>query len=112
LTSDDESFLLWNGEIFGGVKVPDEANDTLVVFDLFQHCQDDSDLVLQISKIHGPWAFIYWQAKRKKLWFGRDIFGRRSLLWKHSSGPISTIALTSVASRPNVGTNNQVKNLI
>ncbi len=35
----------------------------------------------------------------QKLWFGRDYFGRRSLLWHLPSNPDDVLAITSVTER-------------
>uniref|UniRef100_A0A671T7Q4 Asparagine synthetase domain-containing protein 1 n=1 Tax=Sinocyclocheilus anshuiensis TaxID=1608454 RepID=A0A671T7Q4_9TELE len=59
------NMLLWNGEVFGGLRVDLGENDTKV------HC----------------------------IWFGRDFFGRRSLLWKFNPERTS-FTLSSVASLP------------
>jgi len=60
--------------------------------------QEDHISVPQLlSKIKGPWALIYWQAKSKTLWFGRDAFGRRSLLVHWPSLNDSRLLLSSVA---------------
>ncbi|KAI3355911.1 hypothetical protein L3Q82_004458 [Scortum barcoo] len=44
----------------------------------------------------GPWGFVYYQKAGDYLWFGRDFFGRRSLLWK-SDTEGNILTLTSVA---------------
>lgn len=57
----------------------------------------DSELELLslFSAIEGPFAFIYYKAATKKIWFARDSLGRRSLLWQRSeTGPFM---LSSVA---------------
>ena len=33
-----------------------------------------------LSGIEGPFAFVYYRAETESLWFGRDFFGRHSLL--------------------------------
>ncbi len=38
----------------------------------------------------------------KCLWFGRDVFGRRSLLWQWHH---HTLSISSVASKPAAGSN-------
>nr|XP_004660272.2 asparagine synthetase domain-containing protein 1 [Jaculus jaculus] len=73
--------FLWNGEVFGGVKVEDEENDTQIMFTSLSVCRNESDILSLFSKVQGPWSFIYYQASSHYLWFGRDFFGRRSLLW-------------------------------
>ena len=46
----------------------------------------------------GPWAMVLWQASERRLWFGRDPLGRRSLLWSGGPGRLqSSLLLCSVA---------------
>ncbi|CAO3621935.1 unnamed protein product [Cunninghamella blakesleeana] len=58
-----------------------------------------SKIILKtMSKIEGPYAFVFWQAKYKTLWFSRDCLGRRSLLWhRNEDGSllISSVGLKS-----------------
>lgn len=106
--------LVYNGEIFGGIFVGKEDNDTKVLMDALQRCcscpchasrrdcfscdrEDHISVPQLLSKIKGPWALIYWQAKSKILWFGRDAFGRRSLLVHWPSLKDSRLLLSSVA---------------
>ena len=69
--------LLWNGDIFGGVDVNEECDTSLVSENL---SNPSTDIPEFISRIQGPYAFIYYQSVINKLWFGRDYFGRHSLL--------------------------------
>lgn len=89
--------LLWNGEVFGGVQVEAEENDTQIMFNYLSSCQNESDIVSLFSEVQGPWSFIYYQASNHHLWFGRDFFGRRSLLW-HFSNLGMSFCLSSVGS--------------
>ncbi len=41
---------------------------------------NDEWSVFKIHRVEGPFAFVYWDCVRHKLWFGRDRLGRRSLL--------------------------------
>ncbi|XP_032218763.1 asparagine synthetase domain-containing protein 1 isoform X1 [Nematostella vectensis] len=94
--------LVWNGEIFGGVEIPNKSNDTSVLSQLLDfHGETDpvSHVVDVMSRIRGPWSFIYWQASQERLWFGRDFFGRRSLLWHLPSSPGDPLVICSVAQR-------------
>ncbi|CAH1788335.1 unnamed protein product [Owenia fusiformis] len=91
----DGNVLLWNGEIFGGIEVDARENDTDVLHSRLGGCETDNELLDVMRQIQGPWAFIYWQEKQNNLWFGRDIFGRRSLLLNHSQGS-SEICLSSI----------------
>ena len=81
-----EIMLFWNGEVFGGLHVPDEQNDGTVLMDHLnmiefidtsQYFQEVSDL---FKKIEGPYAFVLFNTKHQVLIYGRDSLGRRSLL--------------------------------
>ncbi|XP_054643974.1 asparagine synthetase domain-containing protein 1 isoform X2 [Dunckerocampus dactyliophorus] len=91
------NILVWNGEIFGGLQVLPSQNDTAVVLKCLSSCSTSSEILSVLSTIRGPWAFAYYQKSEEYLWFGRDYFGRRSLLWKYDA-EIKTLTLTSVAS--------------
>ena len=43
-------------------------------------------------------CFTFLQSSTQRLWFGRDVFGRRSLLWHTGDGFSEPFLLTSVAS--------------
>ncbi|CAB4013167.1 Hypothetical predicted protein, partial [Paramuricea clavata] len=96
------NILVWNGEIFDGIEVPAYESDTTALLRNL-HASSDKDGVEHVLKtmghIHGPWAFVYYQANRHTLWFGRDYFGRRSLLWHLPSSPSDLFALSSVGTR-------------
>uniref|UniRef100_A0A2K5MFM1 Asparagine synthetase domain containing 1 n=1 Tax=Cercocebus atys TaxID=9531 RepID=A0A2K5MFM1_CERAT len=77
--------FLWNGEIFSGIKVEAEENDTQILFNYLSSCKNESEILSLFSEVQGPWSFIYYQASSHYLWFGRDFFGRRSLLWRFSN---------------------------
>lgn len=87
----------WNGEIFGGLSVGAEENDTLVFFRRLSSCSSPSEILSVLATIQGPWAFVYYQKAGDYLWFGRDFFGRRSLLWKFDV-EVNELSLSSVAS--------------
>ncbi|XP_076352988.1 asparagine synthetase domain-containing protein 1-like [Tachypleus tridentatus] len=91
--------LLWNGEIFHGLglEVEKEECDTIRLSKWLSNGRCCEDFLKVISNIKGPWSFIYWHAVTKCLWFGRDIFGRRSLLWKNEINSIGTFSLCSVS---------------
>uniref|UniRef100_A0A023F173 Putative asparagine synthase n=1 Tax=Triatoma infestans TaxID=30076 RepID=A0A023F173_TRIIF len=86
------NFLLWNGDVYHGLPNCGETSDSELVFaELVQH-----DVLSIISTICGPYAFIYYDATKSTLWFGRDVVGRHSLLWNINS---ENLLLTSVCPR-------------
>ncbi|KAM5280142.1 asparagine synthetase domain-containing protein 1 [Ctenodactylus gundi] len=87
--------FLWNGEVFGGIKIETKENDTQVMFKYLSACKNEPDILSLFSQVQGPWSFIYYQASCHYLWFGRDFFGRRSLLWQFSNMG-KTFCLSSV----------------
>ncbi|KAF4086578.1 hypothetical protein AMELA_G00085130 [Ameiurus melas] len=106
LEDDDGNLLLWNGEVFGGLAVEPEENDTKVILDRLSACGSPSDVTSVLSRVKGPWAIIYYQKEEHCVWFGRDFFGRRSLLWSWGSDE-SSFTLTSVTCRsPDLGSSN------
>nr|CAD1819434.1 unnamed protein product [Ananas comosus var. bracteatus] len=102
LVSTSGNILVYNGEIFGGIHVASDQNDAKSLLNALDTCcscdnnwhdkgrscvGNGGKTVPEIlSTIKGPWALIYWQEKSKTIWFGRDAFGRRSLLvhWPNS----------------------------
>lgn len=93
----NNNIFLWNGEIFNGVHVGDSENDTEVMFRHLALCSSEADILSLFSSLRGPWSFIYYQASGHSLWFGRDYFGRRSLLWQLSNVSDGAFCLTSVS---------------
>ncbi|XP_058508441.1 asparagine synthetase domain-containing protein 1 isoform X1 [Solea solea] len=86
--------LVWNGEIFDGLPVLPKENDTVVFSQWLSSCSSPSEILSVLSSLRGPWGFVYYQKAGDYVWFGRDFFGRRSLLWKFDAG---VLTLTSVA---------------
>ncbi|KAM7017188.1 asparagine synthetase domain-containing protein 1 [Passerculus sandwichensis] len=93
----NNNVFLWNGEIFSGVHVGNLENDTEVVFHHLASCSSEMDILSLFSSLQGPWAFIYYEAPSHSLWFGRDYFGRRSLLWQFSNEADRAFWLSSVS---------------
>ncbi|XP_075009767.1 asparagine synthetase domain-containing protein 1 [Calonectris borealis] len=93
----NNNIFLWNGEIFDGVPVGYLENDTEVMLHHLALCSSEADILSLFSSLRGPWSFIYYQASRHSLWFGRDYFGRRSLLWQFNNEVDSAFRLTSVS---------------
>ncbi|KAM4608461.1 asparagine synthetase domain-containing protein 1 [Polymixia lowei] len=92
----NENVLMWNGEIFGGLPVMPEENDTDILSQQLSDCNNPSEILPILSSVQGPWAFVYYQKAGDFLWFGRDFFGRRSLLWRFDVEG-KALTLTSVA---------------
>lgn len=100
LQDDINNVLLWNGEVFGGIKVSEEENDTAVLLALLSGCNTTTEIVELLETIEGPYAFVYWQASNKRLFFGKDKLGRRSLLLHRPSSSSEPLILSSVAALP------------
>lgn len=81
-----QSVLCWNGEAWkiAGKRVL--GNDTEHVLGLFlQAVSGDSQtashrLADAVASISGPFAFVFYDAVKSRLFFSRDCLGRRSLL--------------------------------
>ena len=105
------SLLCWNGEAW---KIGDkfvQGNDAKAVFDLLlqasQSCsnypQDGSfssdqglqNVIQAIGSITGPFAFVYYDARCRRVFYGRDVLGRRSLVIERY-GAVS-LAIASVS---------------
>ena len=107
------NFLLWNGEVFGrggpyhcsedvgtregDGKVEGEGDTPVVAALLAAACdgigagasiEAASEAVAQtMASIHGPFAFAYLHRASGRVFYGRDPFGRRSLLrWVRADG--------------------------
>ncbi|XP_048454730.1 asparagine synthetase domain-containing protein 1 [Rhincodon typus] len=91
------NLLLWNGEVFGGIEIGPEGNDTQIILQHLSSCKNEESILSVFSAIQGPWTFIYYQAFSHCLWFGRDFFGRRSLLWQFKNAGNLCLTLTSVS---------------
>ncbi|KAF9988027.1 hypothetical protein BGZ75_010161 [Mortierella antarctica] len=102
--SKDGNVLLWNGEIFDGIFVDHHQNDGQVLMDQLESITDRTDhraaFLSIMEQIEGPYAFVYYHASSKVLYFGRDCLGRRSLLWHRGAQPDHSVdypfILTSV----------------
>ncbi|RID60186.1 hypothetical protein BRARA_F03364 [Brassica rapa] len=92
------NILAYNGEVFGGIELSSFDNDTEVLLEALEKANDLVPDVL--SMIKGPWAIIYWQESSRTLWFGKDAFGRRSLLvhWPTVEDPRFLLSSVSPAS--------------
>ena len=71
--------LCWNGEVWDGLEIGEDENDGVK---LLAALTTQKPVWKVIRGIRGPWAMVYYSSEDKKLWFGRDCLGRRSLLQK------------------------------
>lgn len=88
--------LQWNGEIFGYENISDienllKSNDTEFLFEKLQI----SNVKTIFSSIKGPWAVTIIDKEQQVVYFARDYFGRRSLLYSQDD---DKFIITSVAS--------------
>ncbi|KAL8803462.1 MAG: hypothetical protein Q9182_003159 [Xanthomendoza sp. 2 TL-2023] len=97
------SILCWNGE---GWKYDDNVilgNDTEAVFDILlkataDEYKADEAIVNALHRISGPYAFVFHDAKHRKVFYGRDPLGRRSLLTRKGQDGSFTISSVSSSS--------------
>ena len=102
LSNDCGQTFLWNGEIFAGLDVRPAECDTDVLYSNLTACHTDDEILATFRSVRGPYAFIYFSQVDQTLWFGRDCFGRRSLLWSVVVGEDGgqMFILSSVADQP------------
>lgn len=89
---DSRSTLCWNGEAWSIQGKRPDGNDTLSVLELLKQ-STSADTAIEsaqavssaLSQIAGPYAFVFLDASRSRIYFGRDFLGRRSLLYKVDS---------------------------
>lgn len=90
--------LQWNGEIFdyNDVSMTEDSllklNDTQFLFDKLHEKSSVKDV---LSAINGPWACTIFDKEKQVVYFARDYFGRRSLLY--TNGNDNRFSITSVA---------------
>ncbi|CAG9862568.1 unnamed protein product [Phyllotreta striolata] len=91
----EQSVFIYNGDIFNGIseEFRKKYGDTNCVFEILN---ESDDIHHSLLKLQGPYAFVYYDKLHNKLHFGRDKYGRRSLLVGKNG---ETIVLSSVAKR-------------
>lgn len=75
------SILLFNGQIYryGGEPLDSSISDTRFLELKLRTCKSKQELADVFAPIDGPFAFVYWSKVLDCLFYGRDIFGRKSL---------------------------------
>jgi asparagine synthetase B (glutamine-hydrolysing) len=101
VVDEDGNILLWNGEVFDGLEYGIELSDTMALSNLLQKelKELDSDplhtIISQLLVIKGPYSFIYFHNASKQIIFGRDPFGRRSLILQKLENRLITMSNVS-----------------
>lgn len=73
----------WNGEVYDGLTVGDDECDTEVIFRHINKIGNDIDRLLGLfNTIRGEYAFVLYAIEQGYVLYGRDFFGRRSLVHK------------------------------
>ena len=102
-----QCFLMWNGEAWRYDETLLHGNDTSFMFHLLLKSVKDAwsskvsktsamqAVADTLSKVTGPFAFVFLDAFHQVLYYGRDILGRRSLLFHHPSK--FSIEISSIA---------------
>ena len=90
---------MWNGDVFnrdqvGEVEGEEEESDTVLVARRLGEARSVEEVVEVVGRVRGPWALVYLHLATASLWFGRDYFGRSSLL---AARRAAGLALASVA---------------
>ncbi|KAF4736451.1 Asparagine synthetase domain-containing protein 1 [Perkinsus olseni] len=85
----NDYILLWNGELFNDEFAGSGRGDTLEVFDRLRRADD---VVAALDGLEGPFAFVFYDRSKGEIWFGRDRFGRRSLLLSDDADGGLTVA--------------------
>ena len=123
------SCLCWNGEAWSVGGEPIVGNDSEVIFRHLRQAADEGDhadegrqrreqyemprtqgkdigeqvysrIVDALRQIVGPYAFVFYDAVHSRVFYGRDVLGRRSLLFRSDENTLLSI---SSVSDPQVG---------
>ena len=92
------NILMWNGDVYNREDLGDENNnesDTALLAERLGEAVTKKEVLGVFGKVKGPWAFVYLHKSTNSLWFGRDCFGRSSLLIRKLE---EGLILTSVSS--------------
>ncbi|KAI1415630.1 asparagine synthase-domain-containing protein [Hypoxylon sp. FL1857] len=108
-SSNSGSVLCWNGEAWriDGQSISSKNDGELILArldapDASSAETRESHILDLLRSIDGPFAFLFYDAQIKRLYFGRDRLGRRSLLL-HQSEDGNSISFSSIADVPATG---------
>lgn len=103
------SVLCWNGEAWRIDGQPINSNNDgelilakLDAIDAPSHEDRESHILNVLRSIDGPFAFLFYDTQIKRLYFGRDRLGRRSLLFNEAEDG-NSISFSSIADVPATG---------
>jgi len=110
VNSSGTCYFLFNGDLYNdyatgnGNSEPTvgEFHDGVELFQNLENCQSESAFLQSISSLEGPFAFIFYNRSKSELWFGRDFFGRESLLLSYDNDYPDSLILSSVSVFQNV----------
>lgn len=101
-----ESVLCWNGEAWriDGQPISSKNDGELILAKLDATDASsvearESHILNSLRNIDGPFAFLFYDARIQRLYFGRDRLGRRSLLINQAEDG-NSISFSSVADVP------------
>ncbi|KAI1776741.1 asparagine synthase-domain-containing protein [Hypoxylon cercidicola] len=103
------SILCWNGEAWriDGQPISSENDGELILArldatDASSATPRESQILNILRSIDGPFAFLFYDAQSRRLYFGRDRLGRRSLLINQAEDGDS-ISFSSISDVPAAG---------
>ena len=97
VTDHQGNLLMWNGDVFNredfGEVEGEESDTSMLARQLFQ-ASTDQEVLEVFGKVRGPWATVLLHSATSSLWFGRDYFGRSSLLqrWEGHQLRLASVA--------------------
>lgn len=81
VVDDNQNVFMYNGQVYryNGQLIPQGKSDTTFLAEKLTVCRTQLDIVNVFANIDGPFAFVYWSHQLDTLFYGRDLFGRKSL---------------------------------
>ncbi|KAF7261510.1 hypothetical protein EG68_01312 [Paragonimus skrjabini miyazakii] len=93
--------MLWNGEIYSHVddkisaRFQDQSNnDAEVLLSLLKDTSSPEEIIRQFGLLRGPYAFILLELFSGRVYFGRDRFGRRSLVGRRAHNLTASVSMS------------------
>ena len=111
VTDNAGNLLMWNGDVYNRENLGDENNnecDTNLLSEKLGEAVTEGEVLKVFGRVKGPWAFVYLHKATDSLWFGRDCFGRSSLLMQKIN---EELILTSVSPAQSKGFSEVITSL-